>query len=222
MTLVYAYLRVSSKAQVELDGFPRQEKSVREYCAGAGLVVEKVYREEASGTRESMSRPAWIEMMKAIMANGVKTVVVERLDRLARDLMIQEHIIADTRARGVTLISAAEPDLCVDDPSRKLMRQIMGSIAEYDKTMIVLKTRAARERIRGRGERCEGAKPYGELPGEAEVLGEICDASIVMKLSPAKIAEHLNRLGTKPRRGVRWHPHAISRILKRVSAELGV
>ena len=46
--------------------------------------------------------------------------------------MVQEHIIADLRQRHITIISALEPDLCVDDPSRKLMRQIMGAIAEYD------------------------------------------------------------------------------------------
>lgn len=60
----------------------------------------------------------------------------------------------------------SEPDLLKDDPSRKLMRQIFGAIAEYEKTMIVLKLRGARVRMRARNGRCEGAKPYGELPGE--------------------------------------------------------
>jgi hypothetical protein len=67
-----------------------------------------------------------------------------KLDCLARDLMIQEHIIADLQRRGINLISVAEPDLRSDDPSRKMMRQIMGAIAEYDKSMVVLKLRGAR------------------------------------------------------------------------------
>jgi hypothetical protein len=37
----------------------------------------------------------------------------------------------------------AEPDLCSDDPSRKLIRQILGAFSEYEKTMIVLKLRGA-------------------------------------------------------------------------------
>ena len=61
-----------------------------------------------------------------------------------------------------------EPDLLQDDPSRKLMRQIFGAIAEYEKTMIVLKLRGARQRARARDVRCEGAKPFSALPGEAE------------------------------------------------------
>ena len=59
--------------------------------------------------------------------------------------MIQEHIIQDLQRRGIALVSVAEPDLCSDDPTRKLMRQIMGAIAEYDKTMTVLKLRGARQ-----------------------------------------------------------------------------
>ena len=53
------------------------------------------------------------------------------------------------------------------------MRQIMGAIAEYDESMVVLKLRGARQRMRAHGGRCEGAKPYGTQPGEAESLATI-------------------------------------------------
>jgi DNA invertase Pin-like site-specific DNA recombinase len=59
-----------------------------------------------------------------------RTLVVEKLDRLTRDLMIQEHIIQDLRDRGITVVSVAEPDLCSHDPTRELLRQIMGAIRE--------------------------------------------------------------------------------------------
>src|ERR1035437_5455964 len=138
------------------------------------MTIARVFREEGvSGTIEGMDRPAWVEMIAGILTNGVKTIIIEKLDRLARDLMIQEHIIADLQRRGITLVSVAEPDLCSDDPTRKLMRQIMGAIAEYDKSMIVLKLRGPRQRMRAREGRCEGAKPYGTRPGEAEILATI-------------------------------------------------
>lgn len=218
-TPAFAYLRVSSTGQADGDGFERQERAINAYCAANGIVVKRVYREEASGVKESMDRPAWVEMTAAIMANGVKTVVIERIDRLARDLMIQEHIIADMQRRGINLISTAamEQDLCKDDPSRKLYRQIMGAIAEYDKTMLVLKMAAARKRIRDRGERCDGAKPYGELPGEAGTLEHMIELRR-QGSSLAGIAEKLNDWKEKPRRGKSWHPHAVARILKRVCA----
>ena len=104
------------------------------------------------------------------VSNGTKLVLVEKLDRLARDLMVQETIIGDLRKNGFDLISVMEPDLLQDDPSRKLMRQIFGAIAEYEKTMIVLKLRGARVRARAKQGRCEGRKPFGYFEGEDDVL----------------------------------------------------
>lgn len=178
------------------------------------MTIARAFREEGvSGTLDGSQRPAWVEMIGCVLRNGVRTVIVEKLDRLARDLMIQEHIIQDLRDRGITLISVAEPDLCSDDPTRKLLRQIMGAIAEYDKSMVVLKLRGARQRKRARG-RCEGAKPYGARPGEAGVLERI-HAMRASGDSFQAIAGALNAEGITPRRGARWHPYAVARIATR-------
>jgi DNA invertase Pin-like site-specific DNA recombinase len=214
----FAYLRVSGKGQIEGDGFQRQLEAIKVYAAANGITIAKAYREEGvTGTLEGVDRPAWVEMVGKIMENGVKTILVEKLDRLARDLMVQEHIIQDMQRRGIRLISAAEPDLCSDDPTRKLLRQIMGAIAEYDKSMIVLKLRGARIRMRKREGRCEGAKPYGTLPGEAEVLARIQRMRTAGKNFQA-IADALNADGVTPRRGAQWHPFAVARILRREQA----
>ena len=109
MTKVLAHLRVSGKGQVEGDGFTRQLKAVREYAAAHDMKIVNVYREEGvSGTKESADRPAWCELMTALHANGVRTVIIEKLDRLARYLMVQETIIADLCKNGFELVSAAE------------------------------------------------------------------------------------------------------------------
>ncbi len=211
----FAYLRVSGKGQIDGDGFPRQLAAINAYAAAHGITIARVFREKGvSGTLDGMDRAAWAEMIATILANGVKTVIIEKLDRLARDLMIQEHILSDVRRRGIHLISVAEPDLCSDDPTRKLLRQIMGAIAEYDKAMTVLKLRGARQRQRAKNGRCEGAKPYGALADEAETLRRIQ----TMRASGASlqaIAEALNAEGVQPRRGSRWHPFAVSRIVGR-------
>jgi len=65
------------------------------------------------------------------MPMGVRLVLVESLGRFARDLMIQESILHDLKRNGFELVSVAKPDLCNEDPSRKLMRQIMGAFHEY-------------------------------------------------------------------------------------------
>jgi len=83
---------------VKGDGFPRQLKAIREYAAAHNIQIVRLWRDEGvSGTKELEDRPAFVEMMTALHSNGVKLVLVEKLDRLARDLMIQETIIGDLR-----------------------------------------------------------------------------------------------------------------------------
>jgi DNA invertase Pin-like site-specific DNA recombinase len=92
------------------------------------------------------------------------------LDRLARDLIVQEATIADLQKHGLTLISVAELDLMATDPTRILMRQLMGAVAQYDENQIVLKLRGARQRMKAATGRCEGRKPFGAREGESAVI----------------------------------------------------
>src|SRR5271168_3262301 len=162
-TTAFSYLRVSGRAQVDGDGFPRQRAAIAAFARAHDITIKQEFPEKGvSGTIED--RPAWLELMAALHANGTKIVLIEKLDRLARDLMVQESIIADLKKHGFELISVAEPDLCADDPSRTLMRQMMGAFAQYERTMIVAKLRGARQRIRAKTGRCEGRKAYGTRP----------------------------------------------------------
>jgi hypothetical protein len=94
--------------------------------AAHDMKIVDVYREEGvSGTKQSTDRPAWSQLMTMLHSNGVRTVIVEKLDRLARNLMVQETIIADLHKSGFELVSAAEPDLMANNPTRILVRQMM-------------------------------------------------------------------------------------------------
>ena len=107
-------------------------------------------------------------MMEALHSNGVRTILIEKLDRLSRQLLIQEATTAELAKQGFKLLSVHEPDLMSSDPTCVAFRQMMGVFAEYDKSQIVLKLRAARQRIRLQGGRCEGRKPFGTRAGERE------------------------------------------------------
>ena len=211
----FAYLRVSGRGQVDGDGFPRQLNAIDQYVAANGMRVSKVFREEGiSGTKELENRPALQELIAAITSSDVKVVIIEKLDRLARDLMVQETIIGDLRKRGIELVSVAEPDLCSDDPSRKLVRQIFGAISEYEKAMIVLKLRGARQRLKARTGRCEGMKAFGEGRTEKRVVGRILELRTA-GLALDKIAEVLNAEDLKPKYGAKWYGSSVSNVLKR-------
>jgi len=158
----FGYIRVSGSGQVNGGGFDRQLNNIHKYAKDNSIDVVEVFQEEGvSGTLEN--RPALARLMVNLEQNGhgITTVIIEKLDRLARDLMVQEAIIRDLKSRGFDLVSTTEgPDLLADDPSRKLIRQVFGSIAEYEKSMLVQKLKASRERIKATTGKCEGRKGY--------------------------------------------------------------
>lgn len=195
----YAYLRVSSKGQVEGDGLTRQMKAIEDYVKANGIEVVDTFSDEGiSGTMEN--RPALAELLVALeddTGNGVKTVLIERMDRLARDLLVQETIAHDMQKMGVRLISVCDgEDLLSEEPTRRLVRQVLGAIAEYDKTVMVLKLRVARERIRAKTGKCEGRKGYNEIsPGVLEELRKL--RLVKPRLTRRDMAACLNEKGLK-------------------------
>ncbi len=211
----FAYLRVSGRSQIEGDGFERQERTIRGYAKSHGIRIVKVFKELGiSGTKAIASRPAFVAMMEALHGDGIKLVLVESLGRLARDLMVQESILHDLKRHSFDLISVTEPDLCSDDPSRKLMRQIMGAFHEYEKQMIVVKLRGARQRSKTKRGRCEGRKPFGHYPGETETLKRMKELS-ASGMTATDIAATLRVEGRKTRNGGDWLQPTVSKILNR-------
>jgi DNA invertase Pin-like site-specific DNA recombinase len=229
-TPAFSYLRVSGKGQVDGDGFPRQRESVQKYAKAHRVEIVGEYRDEGvSGTKDHFDRPGLTDLFVAIKSNGVRLVLVERADRLARDLMVGEIILAEFRSLGVRVIDASSgTDLTVedDDPTRTLMRQMLGAIAQWEKSIIVQKLRAARVRIRRDKGRCEGRKPYGAMPGEQATITKMREMR-QQGLSYDAIAKALNDAGIAPRTSLRagrqtkWHGAAVQRILARGESNPG-
>lgn len=134
--------------------------------------------------------------------------------------MVQESIIADFKRKGLTIASVNEPDLCGDDPSRILMRQMLGAFFQYEKTLLVAKLKGARVRMRAATGSCEGRKPYGSRPGEAKVIHQI----VTLRQAGTAIdtiAEMLNADGVKPRSGGQWYGSSVRNVLLRASPLTG-
>jgi DNA invertase Pin-like site-specific DNA recombinase len=164
------YLRTSSAANVgaDKDSEKRQHDAIEGFAQAAGYdVVDWFYDAAVSGADHIQDRPGFAAMLKRIESNGVRTIVVETASRFARDLMVQEVGHARLRERGIDLIAADSPQSFIDDtPTAKLVRQVLGAIAEFDKAMTVAKLRGARERKRKELGKCEGRKSHAELNPE--------------------------------------------------------
>jgi DNA invertase Pin-like site-specific DNA recombinase len=218
-----SYLRVSGKGQVDGDGFPRQRETIARYAKAAGFELVGEYRDEGvSGTKDLDDREGLSDLLARIRSNGVRVVLVERADRLARDLIVGELILNQLRELGVKVIAAdggTELTAGDDDPTRTLIRQVLGAVAQFEKAVIVSKLKAARVRMRRATGRCEGRKPYGTRPGEADVVALIQKLRRKPRggerLSFAAIAERLNAEGHPTRTGKRWAPETVRGIVQR-------
>lgn len=217
----YGYSRVSGKSQVEGDGPERQLDAIKTFCSTHELVLQASFFEKAvSGTVDAMDRPAFAELIERIGPDGAQScIVVERMDRLARDLMIQEVLFKECRDRGIQVFASDRGDM-VDiasdggDPTRKLIRHVMGALAEWEKATIVLKLQKARARKRFLLGRCEGPKPYGYFPAEQDILGKIRRARADNK-SLAQIAYELNEAGIRTRYKKPWNRISVFKALKK-------
>lgn len=224
-TKAFSYLRVSGKGQIEGDGFTRQREAIAHYCKAHHIEVEREFVEKGvSGTKDAFDREELTNLFVAIKSNGVRLVLVERADRLARDLMISEILLGEFRKINVRVISAeCGTELTVEDndPTKKLIRQVLGAISEWEKSVVVQKLRAARVRMRKTQGRCEGRKPYGQTEAEQAIIAKMV-AYRSEGLSVVEIAKRLNSDGIKPRNETRagkvatWHPTMVQRILVRL------
>jgi len=221
----YVYLRVSSQGQLVGSGLVRQMETIKQYCKSNGFVIVDVFEEEGiSGSTDESDRPAFKQMIAEILRNGVSIIVVESLDRLAREYRIQEQLLIYLVSKGIDLISANTGENVTQaiqqDPMKKAMVQIQGIFSELDKSLLVNKLRKARERIRQEKGKCEGAKKFGEdSEEEAEVVRKIKLMRRRRKggrkgPSLQAIANKLNREGIPTKRGKQWTPMAVKRALE--------
>src|SRR5918995_6283795 len=121
-----SYVRVSGKGQADGDGPERQRQAIARYTKSARLsLLEEFSDLGVSGTRELADRPGLATLLDRLESNGVRTVIVERADRLARDLMVQEVIVGQFSKIGARILTADGVDLTNegDDPTRRLIRQ---------------------------------------------------------------------------------------------------
>jgi DNA invertase Pin-like site-specific DNA recombinase len=155
-----AYLRTSSATNVgsDKDSEPRQRAAIDGFAKRNGFVIVDTYYDAAvSGGDPIETRAGFAALLDRIEGNGVRTVIVEDASRFARELMAQELGIALLIARGVRLLTASGDDLTAsEDPTRKMLRQIAGAFAEYEKSRLVAKLRSGRARKLEQAGKCEG------------------------------------------------------------------
>lgn len=234
MTKAVAYMRCSGLGQVDGDTWDRQMEAISNSCAAIGLDLTCAYPEEGvPGKLDETHRPAFQQMILDLLGNGCRVIVVERLQRLAREYAVQQSLAMYIASKGLTLIAAdTQEDITaalIGDPMKRALIQIQGVFSELDKNLTIEKLGKARARIRGQGRRphqknyssdpvknhhAEGRLRFGWKPGEDAVLQRIHTLRSEDN-TLRQIASQLNAEGIHGRYGKPWNTGTISRILAR-------
>lgn len=226
-----AYLRVSTDRQAEEGlGLEVQADAIKAWAKANNTRVVATFSDEGvSGSNGLDTREALLDAFNLIKANKADGLVVYRLDRLARDLIVQETLLAEVKRLGgeVFSTSAAEASYLTDDPddpSRKLIRQVLGAVAEYERSMIALRLRSGRKRKAKDGGYAYGAPPFGFRVKDGELVPDEGEQETLNRArelqedgaSIREIAVTLTAEGRRTKRGgTRWHPTTVARVLGR-------
>ena len=137
MKRVALYARVSTNnGQQDPD---MQLAELREYAVRRDLVVSGEYVDHVSGSKES--RPALNKLMQDAHSRKFDIVLVWKIDRWGRSLKHLVTSLADLDAYGIAFVSLRD-GLDLSTPSGRLMMQLLGAMAEFERALIVERVKA--------------------------------------------------------------------------------
>jgi DNA invertase Pin-like site-specific DNA recombinase len=225
-----AYLRVSTDRQAEEGlGLETQRHAIREWAKAGGHTISLWASDEGiSGSNGIDTRKGLLDALCALQDGRCGGLVVYRLDRLARDLVLQEQLLSEVwRMRGRVFSTSPSEDAYLgeddagDDPSRALIRQILGAVAQYERGMIRLRLRQGKARKAASNGYVGGAPKFGYRAEGRELVADdreqLARTRIVQLradgLSLRAIAAVLESEGVPAKRGGRWHPTTVRAVL---------
>ena len=149
------YIRVSSEGQ----------NTVRQL---EGLKLDRIFTDTMTG---SVKKRPQLEACLSYLRDG-DTLHVHSIDRLARNLRDLQELVEGLVANEVTVIFKTENLIFSgkDNAMAKMTMQIMGSFAEFERTMIKLRQREGIDAAKGRGEHLGRPKLDTALSGKAKQL----------------------------------------------------
>jgi len=231
-----SYLRVSTVEQAEKElSLTAQRRSAEEFAARHGAVIDHHYVESgASGT--DTHRAVFNELLGDALRPGsaIAVIVVHHTSRFTRDATHARVVKKELRRAGVRVLSVTQE--LAEDPMGTLMEGFFECIDQYESEVNGLRTAAAmREAVR-QGFYPGGLTPYGYCkvpvevhagkkpryhlavqPDEAAILRTMYRLYITGS-GALKVAESLNALGFRTRKGKLWDKGAVIQTLQQPAA----
>lgn len=226
------YRRVSSATQLDRYGLPAQLTDLKAYARSSGHRLVRVETDGAKpGSLPPDQRPGLLAALKAIEtceADGL--LIPGDLDRLSRELVVQEAILAQVWKTGGVVHATLRgeiPEDDPDDPMRTAMRQFMGVIAQLDRAMVVKRMRNGRKaKAESGGYAGYGSPGFGQHSVNGVLVPEERETAVTARMRELRaeglayhvIAAMLNAEGLPAKRGGQWHAQTVARVLGRLEA----
>jgi len=187
-------------------------------------IVKEFYDKNIKGKDPIGSRAGFSELLVFCEEQDIHIILFENASRFSRDQIVQELGYRELTKSGYQLVCVDAPQYFEDDtnsPCLKLIRQILGSVAEFQKDELVIKLRGARNRKRlinkvngiltlNNDGKCEGRKSYLETdPTLVKYACKLRDKNFTLK----QISDALFILGYTNSRGNKIHPEQIRRFI---------
>ena len=143
-----------------------QLSELREYALRRGWTITSEYVDQGvSGSRES--RPQLNQLMADAHRRSFDAVLVWKIDRFGRSLKHLVNALADLCAYGVAFVSLRD-NFDLSTPSGRLMFQIVGAMAEFERALIQERVRAGLRNAQSKGRRL-GRPRLTNLAGASRV-----------------------------------------------------
>src|SRR5918998_2446210 len=160
---VALYARVSTdKAQT----VENQLRQLNEVAVRLGWTVVAVHTDEGiSGAKGGDQRPGFDNLLKGVARKEFDMIAAWSVDRLGRSLQDLVSFLADVQARGVDLYLHQQA-IDTSTPSGRMLFQLLGVFAEFERAMIRSRVVAGLDRVRGK-------KRLGRPPMPTERIEQI-------------------------------------------------
>ena len=219
---VLGYIRVSTEEQANSGlSLESQRQKLQQYCdLHDHDLVDIVV--DAGESAKNLNRPGMQRVIKAIDNKSVDVVLVVKLDRLTRSTRDLGDLLDRLNRRGIALAAVSE-SLDTSTASGRMVVNMIGVIAQWEREAIGERTSAALQAKRQRGERYSGRSPYGwqyvdgrmvENSDEQQTLCLVESMVSNEKLSLRAISSRLADQGIINRNGKPFSASSIKRIIE--------
>ncbi|OHR48309.1 hypothetical protein HMPREF2941_11260 [Staphylococcus sp. HMSC061F01] len=157
---VAPYVRTSSIKQIDNNSIPAQLAEIEKYCKLNDYEMLPPYIDNGISGAEMENRPGLQQMLNDLKNNKLDKIVVWKLTRLGRSMKDILQIIEECEKNNVSFYSVSE-HLGIDTDMNKLMLNIMGSLGEYERTILKDNIRIGASNKASEGKSVGGQPPYG-------------------------------------------------------------